>query len=122
MKNHENHKKIFFDQYLSLPCDVKSYLISEYFEDGTINYLAILSLRHGFDQINKIPGGMNSISEHTFDLGKYLNSNLIKLRYDVEGHPRLIEMYSKFDSVQNQGGICNFNILNPDGSHIGFTG
>ena len=111
------------EPYLPLACNVESFVISEYFEDGTINYLAILSLRHGFDQINlKIPGGMKSISEHTFNLAKYLNSNLMKVRYDVEGHPRLIEMYSKFDSVQNQGGICNFNILNPDGSHIGFTG
>ena len=110
------------EPYLPLACNVKSFPISEYFEDGTINYLAIISLRHGFDQITKIPGGMKSISEHTFNLAKYLNLNLMKLRYDVEGHRRLIEMYSKFDSVQNQGGICNFNILNPDGSYIGFTG
>ena len=97
-------------------------MFSEYFEDGTLNYLAILSLKHGFEQINNIPGGIKSVSQHTFKLAKYLHLRLQKLCYDSPGNPPLIEMYSKCDSIENQGGIVNFNILGPDGSHIGFTG
>ena len=84
--------------------------------------MAILSLKHGFDQINKIPGGIISIGEHTFRLAKYLHSKLKELKYDIEGNPPMIQFYSKCDNVQDQGGICNFNILNSDGSHVGFTG
>ena len=87
-----------------------------------MNYLGILSLKHGFDQINKIPGGIISVGDHTFSLAKYLHSKLKELKYGTEGNPPLIQFYSKCENIQDQGGICNFNILNSNGSHVGFTG
>ena len=87
-----------------------------------MNYLAILSLKHGFDQINKIPGGIRTVGEHTFLLAKYLHRKLSDLKYYVDGYPPMIQFYSKCENIQDQGGICNFNILNSDGSLVGFTG
>ena len=81
-----------------------------------------MSLKHGFNQIQRIPGGIASVAEHTFQLAKYLQSKLENLCYTTKTHPPLIQMYSKCDNIHEQGGICNFNVLNPDGSHIGFTG
>ena len=81
-----------------------------------------MSLKYGFRQIQRIPGGMASVAEHTFQLAKYLKSELQHLCYNVKGRPKLIQMYSKCDKIVEQGGICNFNILNSDGSHVGFTG
>ena len=114
---------ISVDNY-ALHCYFGSYqvYISEYFEDGTLNYLAILSLKHGFDQINKIPGGIVSVAKHTFHLAAYLHSRLENLTYDFQKRLPLVQMYSGCDNFEEQGGICNFNLLTSDGSHIGFTG
>ena len=84
--------------------------------------MAILSLKHGFDQINKITGGITSVGEHTFGLANYLHSNLKNLKYEFAANAPLIQFYSKYENIQEQGGICNFNILKPDGSFVGFTG
>ena len=46
----------------------------------------------------------------------------MNLRYDFESNAPLIRFYSKFENILEQGGICNFNILKPDGSFVGFTG
>ena len=81
-----------------------------------------MSLKHGFDQINRIPGGITAVGEHTFHLAKYFHSNLKNLKYDFAVNAPLIQFYSKCKNIQEQGGICNFNILKPDGSFVGFTG
>lgn len=92
----------------------------DYFEDGTLPYLSILALRHGFDSIKRI--GMYQIALHTFSLAKFLYNRLIRLKYD-NGQP-VVELYvgpTGFDDFTKQGGMLNFNILRPDGSHFGFT-
>ena len=79
-----------------------------------------MSLKHGFDQINRIPGGIKTVGKHTFHLAKYLYLKLSNLKY--ENDAPFIHFYSQYESAKEQGGICNFNILNPDGSYVGFTG
>ena len=81
-----------------------------------------MSLKHGFAQIQRIPGGIRTVAEHTFRLTKYLSARLKNLCYNIQGQPPLVKVYSKCDNIEQQGGICNFNILNPDGSYVGFSG
>ena len=40
------------------------------FEDGTMPFLEILSLRHGFAALNRLGRSMESIQLHTFTLAK----------------------------------------------------
>ena len=91
------------------------------FEDGTLNFQAILALKYGFDLIQSKFNGMEIISKHTFSLAKYLHDQLSDLKY--QNGCKVIEIYSKsgFQDRKYQGGIVNFNILQRNGSIFGFT-
>lgn len=92
-------------------------------EDGTIPYLSIISLLSGYKTIeNLVPGqSMCRISRHCFNLSKYLFESLRALEY-ANGCD-VVRFYhdSAFDSVDRQGGIVTFNILNDDGTYVGFA-
>lgn len=64
---------------------------------------------------------MTRISRHCFNLAKYLFENLKELKYS-NGQP-VVKLYhdTDFESIDNQGGIVNFNLLHADGSFIGFA-
>ena len=91
------------------------------FEDGTLNFQSILALKHGFDLIQNTFNGMKVISNHTFQLAKYLHDQLTHLKHD--NGRRVIQIYtqSDFQDIKLQGGIVNFNILQRNGSILGFT-
>ncbi|XP_059179116.1 molybdenum cofactor sulfurase-like [Physella acuta] len=91
------------------------------FEDGTIPFLSIISLRHGLDTVQKLAGGMDNVSEHVFAVTQYFHSNLQKLHHN-NGQP-LAQIYGdlSFDSPKGQGGIVTFNLLRADGKFIGFA-
>lgn len=95
-------------------------IAEEHFEDGTLHFHGILALKHGFDFIQKI-GGMTIISQHTFNLAKYLFEKLSELKYD--SGQKVIEIYTSndFKDINVQGGILNFNVLKRNGSVFGFT-
>lgn len=64
---------------------------------------------------------MTRISRHCFNLAKYLFKNLKELKYP-NGQP-VVKLYhdTDFESIEQQGGIVNFNLLHADGSFIGFA-
>ncbi len=84
-------------------------------------YLQILSLTHGFAQLQRV-GGMSTIAEHTFRLAKYLSVELRGLKHP-NGQPLvLLHSESDYSDSDSQGAIVTFNLLKPDGcSHYGFN-
>ncbi|XP_074060712.1 molybdenum cofactor sulfurase isoform X2 [Macrotis lagotis] len=95
--------------------------ISERFEDGTISFLDIIALKHGFDVLERLTGGMENIKQHTFALAHYTYTVLVALQYP-NGAP-VIQIYSdtEFNSSETQGPIINFNVLDDNGCIIGYS-
>ena len=54
------------------------------FEDGTIPFLSISSIRFGLEIVNSL--GMERISQHTFHLARYFMQILKLIKYD-NGNP-----------------------------------
>ncbi|XP_060233574.1 molybdenum cofactor sulfurase isoform X2 [Meriones unguiculatus] len=95
--------------------------VAERFEDGTISFLDVIALKHGFDALERLTGGMESIQQHTFALAQYTHSALSSLHYP-NGAP-VVRIYSdsQFSSPEVQGPIINFNVLDDDGNIIGYS-
>ncbi|NXX16127.1 MOCOS sulfurase, partial [Podargus strigoides] len=95
--------------------------IAERFEDGTVSFLDIIALKHGFDVLEKLTGGMEKIKQHTFALAHYTYTVLSTLKYD-NGAP-VVRIYSDtdFSNPDVQGPIINFNVLDENGEVIGFS-
>ncbi|KAL1773355.1 molybdenum cofactor sulfurase [Sigmodon hispidus] len=95
--------------------------VAERFEDGTISFLDIIALKHGFDALEHLTGGMENIGQHTFALAHYTHSALAALCYP-NGAP-VVQIYSDtdFSSPDVQGPIINFNVLDDGGSIIGYS-
>ncbi|XP_071443407.1 molybdenum cofactor sulfurase 3 isoform X2 [Hetaerina americana] len=93
----------------------------ERFEDGTISFLSILSLQHGFDTISKLVGNMANVTIHTFNLARYFYSTLISMHHS-NGKP-VAKVYcdTDYDNMDTQGNIVNFNLLRANGSYIGYA-
>ncbi|KFP27990.1 Molybdenum cofactor sulfurase, partial [Colius striatus] len=91
------------------------------FEDGTVSFLDIIALKHGFDALEKLTGGMEKIKQHTFALAHYTYTVLSTLKY-ANGAP-VVRIYSDtdFSNPDVQGPIINFNMLDENGEVIGFS-
>ncbi|XP_005372873.2 PREDICTED: molybdenum cofactor sulfurase [Chinchilla lanigera] len=103
------------DFYISRPS------VAERFEDGTISYLDVIALKHGFDALERLTGGMENIARHTFALARYTHAALSSLCYP-NGAP-VVRIYSdsEFSSPDVQGPIINFNVLDDSGNVIGYS-
>ncbi|XP_076456194.1 molybdenum cofactor sulfurase-like [Babylonia areolata] len=95
--------------------------VSDRFEDGTLPYLDIISLRHGFDTLESLAGGMDKVSSHTFLIAQYFAQQLTALRHS-NGRP-LAEVYARdgFQDPATQGPIVAFNLRRANGDYIGFA-
>ncbi|XP_027432916.1 molybdenum cofactor sulfurase isoform X1 [Zalophus californianus] len=95
--------------------------VAERFEDGTISFLDVIALKHGFDALELLTGGMENIKQHTFTLAQYTYTALSALRYP-SGAP-VVRIYSdsEFSSPEVQGPVINFNVLDPSGNIIGYS-
>ncbi|XP_042695762.1 molybdenum cofactor sulfurase [Centrocercus urophasianus] len=95
--------------------------IAERFEDGTVSFLDIIALKHGFDVLEKLTGGMEKIKQHTFALAHYTYTVLSTLKY-ANGAP-VVRLYNDtdFSNPDVQGPIINFNVLDESGEVIGFS-
>ncbi|XP_036889007.1 molybdenum cofactor sulfurase [Sturnira hondurensis] len=95
--------------------------VAERFEDGTISFLDVIALKHGFDALERLTGGMENIKQHTFTLAQYTYTALSSLRYP-NGAP-VVRIYSdsEFSSPEVQGPIINFNVLDDKGIVIGYS-
>lgn len=86
-----------------------------------------MSLLYGFTTLERlVPPSNNTksitrISRHCFNLAKYLFNSLKKLKY-ANGQS-VVKLYhdTDFQTIEEQGGIVNFNLLHDDGSFIGFA-
>ena len=94
--------------------------IQDFFEDGTISYQSILALYHGFKTFKSLGLSMPKISSHTFSLLKYTHSRLSALKH--YNNTPVCKFYMGHAKLQpeTQGPILTFNVLNPDGSIVGF--
>ncbi|XP_046476693.1 molybdenum cofactor sulfurase 1 isoform X2 [Neodiprion pinetum] len=107
---------------ISLSSDMfhsKRPVLHERFEDGTLPFLSIASLRHGFEVLEKIP--MQKISQHVFGLAKCLHDSLLVMHHS-NGSP-IAKLYSDtaYEDARTQGGVVTFNLLRPNGETVGFV-
>nr|XP_030732428.1 molybdenum cofactor sulfurase isoform X11 [Globicephala melas] len=95
--------------------------VAERFEDGTISFLDVIALKHGFDVLERLTGGMENIRQHTFTLARYTYAALSALRYP-NGAP-VVQIYSdsEFSSPEVQGPVISFNMLDDNGNIIGYS-
>ncbi|XP_026983563.1 molybdenum cofactor sulfurase isoform X6 [Sagmatias obliquidens] len=95
--------------------------VAERFEDGTISFLDVIALKHGFDVLERLTGGMENIRQHTFTLARYTYAALSTLRYP-NGTP-VVQIYSdsEFSSPEVQGPVISFNVLDDNGNIIGYS-
>ncbi|XP_059511503.1 molybdenum cofactor sulfurase isoform X2 [Stegostoma tigrinum] len=100
---------------------VPKQLLSDRFEDGTISFLDIIAVNHGFDALDKFTGGMQNIMLHTFSLARYTYIILSGMRH-ANGTP-VARIYSdnEFETPDAQGPIINLNLLDEEGGIVGFA-
>ena len=94
---------------------------SDKFEDGTLPFLDIISLQHGFDFLERTLGGVAAVQPHVHALTVHLFERLSALRhgngapvvtiFGAHGHPNA-------DLVQ--GGIVNFEVLDARGGEVSY--
>ncbi|XP_064078454.1 molybdenum cofactor sulfurase-like [Macrobrachium nipponense] len=96
-------------------------VLHDRFEDGTLPYLSIIAVRHGFDVILKHTGGMENIMHHVFNLSRYTHHCLRSYRH-TNGES-VAEFYLQDESwtVDIHGSIINFNLLRSNGSYVGYA-
>ncbi|KAF5842717.1 pyridoxal phosphate-dependent transferase [Dunaliella salina] len=93
---------------------------SDKLEDGTVSFLDIISLRHGFDFLDKL-GGVSQVQAHTEALRSWTYDALSSLRHS-NGAP-IVEIYGMHahpDCDKRQGPILNFQLKAPDGSPLSY--
>uniref|UniRef100_UPI00358FB26D molybdenum cofactor sulfurase n=1 Tax=Myxine glutinosa TaxID=7769 RepID=UPI00358FB26D len=95
--------------------------LSDRMEDGTIPFIDIIALRHGFNTLDKLTGGMENVMSHTFYLAQLIYSSLKHLcHYNTQS---AIKLYADTDysDPSTQGPIVAFNVLDPKGKVVGFS-
>ncbi|KAL4554583.1 hypothetical protein LXL04_037177 [Taraxacum kok-saghyz] len=92
--------------------------IEESFEDGTLSFLNIASIRHGFNILNTL--SMSAISWHTCSLARYTRNMLLALRH-ANGKEvcKIYGLHCLKAAYSGLGPIVSFNLKRPDGSWVG---
>jgi selenocysteine lyase/cysteine desulfurase len=80
------------------------------FEDGTVNYLMIPALTHGFDLLERV--GMDTIANRVSCLTTWLLEEMQTLRHD-NGRP-LVQIHGP-KTADARGGTITSNLVDPDG-------
>lgn len=88
--------------------------IEEQFEDGSVSFLSIASIRHGFRMLNTLT--VSAINRHTASLARYLKRTLLALNHDNGAEVCVI--YGGINKVM--GPTISFNLKRSDGSWIGY--
>nr|GEU92318.1 molybdenum cofactor sulfurase isoform X1 [Tanacetum cinerariifolium] len=92
--------------------------IEESFEDGTLSFISIASIRHGFGILNSLTA--LSISRHTSSLARYTRNMLLALRHaDGEEVCKIYGMEYIKAVYSGLGPVVSFNLKRPDGSWVG---
>ncbi|KAF5304583.1 hypothetical protein FQA39_LY09634 [Lamprigera yunnana] len=93
----------------------------EHFEDGSLSFLSIMALKHGFETFKRFYLTMADISRHTFNLARYVYVRLKTLRHQNGNAVAILYSDNSFEDFQLQGGIVNFNLLRSSGEYIGYA-
>ncbi|XP_042565485.1 molybdenum cofactor sulfurase isoform X2 [Clupea harengus] len=95
--------------------------VSSRFEDGTISFLDVISVHHGFEALQRLTGGMVRIQQHTFGLARYSYVMLSSLLHS-NGQP-VAHVYcdNEFQDPSSQGAVLNFNVLDGHGGVVGYS-
>ncbi|XP_067008145.2 molybdenum cofactor sulfurase 2 [Anabrus simplex] len=94
--------------------------LSDRFEDGTLPFLSIAALRHGFDTLQKLTGSMNNITLHTFSLARYVHHSLMLLHHSNGSPVAVLYSDTDYEDRETQGNIVNFNLLRSNKEFVGF--
>lgn len=92
-------------------------------KSGTSHFRGILSLSHGFDELDRL-GGMVKIHQHTMTLAKELSRRLRGL-FHGNGRPAVV-LYGPWGTVDNvdsveAGPTVTLNVMRDDGSFVGYN-
>ncbi|KAL3503734.1 hypothetical protein ACH5RR_038183 [Cinchona calisaya] len=93
--------------------------VEEFFEDGTISFLSIASILHGFRMLNTLT--ISAVSRHTASLAIYVRRTLSAMRHENGNH--VCTLYgAEYSRVpfEGMGPIVSFNLRRPDGSWFGY--
>ncbi|XP_032687894.1 molybdenum cofactor sulfurase 1 isoform X2 [Odontomachus brunneus] len=96
----------------------KRRMLHQRFEDGTLPYLSIASLRYGFDILSKLT--MDKISEHVFSLAKIFHHSLLTLHHRNGKSAAKLYADSDYEDRNSQGGIVTFNLIRSNGEYVGY--
>ncbi|XP_029165139.1 molybdenum cofactor sulfurase 1 isoform X2 [Nylanderia fulva] len=93
-------------------------VLHQRFEDGTVSFLSIVSLKYGFEILSKLT--MDKISMHVFSLARVLYHSLLTLHH-CNGEP-VVKLYSDsdYEDHSTQGGIVTFNLIRSNGEYVGY--
>ncbi|CAI9087998.1 OLC1v1022225C5 [Oldenlandia corymbosa var. corymbosa] len=91
--------------------------IEEFFEDGTLSYLSIASILHGFRILSTLT--TSAVNRHTTSLATYVRKALSAMRHENRNH--VCALYGT-DKVpfERMGPTISFNLKRPDGSWFGY--
>ncbi|KAL1337895.1 hypothetical protein HN51_032585 [Arachis hypogaea] len=93
--------------------------IEELFEDGTVSFLSIASVRHGFKILRSLTA--SAISRHTKSLALYTRKMLLALRHCNGSNVCIIYGHqSSMELCYEMGPIVSFNLKRADGSWYGY--
>ncbi|KAL6101506.1 mocos [Pungitius sinensis] len=95
--------------------------ISDRFEDGTVSFLDVIAVNHGFDALYRITGGMHNVQQHTYGLARYTYMLLSSLCHGNGRPAAQIYTEGQFESPNTQGAILNFNLRDSHGKIIGYS-
>ncbi|XP_062115811.1 molybdenum cofactor sulfurase isoform X2 [Humulus lupulus] len=93
--------------------------IEELFEDGTVSFLSIATVSHGFKILNSLT--ISAINQHTTSLAVYVRKVLLSLQH--ENGISVCKLYGAPASKvlrHELGPIISFNLKRPDGSWYGY--
>mmetsp|Transcript_6688 Transcript_6688/g.10225 ORF Transcript_6688/g.10225 Transcript_6688/m.10225 type:complete len:873 (-) Transcript_6688:43-2661(-) len=108
--------------------------LSERLEDGTVSFLSIISLRHGFDLLTQL-GGMIAVRAHVRECGAYLYARMLNLKHangrplcEIYGYPsplksteRLMDTIERLVKSDAHGGIVSCNLKDEQGQYMGYS-
>jgi selenocysteine lyase/cysteine desulfurase len=100
---------------------------SDKFEDGTLSFLDIIALQHGFDYLEGTLGGVEKIEAHTRALAREAFERFAALRHS-NGAP-VVKIFGRHAApgaapavmaAAPQGAIVNFEVLDPEGGEFSY--
>jgi len=95
--------------------------IHDVLEDGTLPFHSIIALGCAVDVHKQLYGSMKTISQHTTYLSKRLYLGMKNICYSNGQPVCVIYNEGSYGDPATQGATVAFNVMKPDGSHIGHS-